>query len=316
MTYLLILIILFVLELLYFKVAEKYNIIDKPNERSSHTKITLRGGGVVFYLGMLLYFLCFGFFYPWFFTGLSLIAAISFMDDARSVSNKTRLLVHFLAMLFMFYDLGLFSGIPYWYILFALIFSTGVINAYNFMDGINGMTGGYSLIVVLSLIYINSMQVHFIDQAFLYVVFISLFVFNIFNFRTKARCFAGDVGAVSIGFILVFALGKLMIETRDMTSIVLLAVYGVDSVMTVLHRLILRENIFKPHRRHVYQLMANELKIPHILVSTVYAFTQMVVFMGYICFFDNRVVYVFTVILVLSVTYVLFKKYFYSINPR
>lgn len=314
MIYIIILLLLFVLELFYFKIADRYNIIDKPNERSSHTKITLRGGGVIFYLGILLYFLFFDFTYPWFFVGLTLISGVSFADDVRSVPNRIRLLIHFMAMLLMFYDLGLFSGTPFWYILISLIFCTGIINAYNFMDGINGITGGYSLSVLLVLIYINSVQVEFIDHAFLYTIFLAVLVFNIFNFRKNAKCFAGDVGAVSIAFILVFALGRLILKTGDLTYIVLLAVYGVDSILTIIHRLLLHENIFKPHRKHAYQLLANELKIPHIGVSAFYAILQLVISIGYVCLSEIHLAYTLISIFVLSISYILFKRKCYNIK--
>ncbi|WP_085537802.1 MraY family glycosyltransferase [Massilibacteroides vaginae] len=312
MSYLIILALLLVLELLYFKVANKYNIIDKPNERSSHTRITLRGGGVVFYFGILLYFLFFDFSYPWFFIGLTLITVISFADDVRSVPNRIRLGTHIIAMLLLFYELGLFSGVPLWYILVALIFCTGIINAYNFMDGINGITGGYSLVVLLSLIYINRMEVTFIDHAFLYVAFLAVLVFNLFNFRTKAKCFAGDVGAVSIAFILVFAIGKLILLSGDFAYILLLAVYGVDSILTILHRLLLKENIFQPHRKHVYQLLANELKVKHVVVSGAYSILQLLIAVGLIYLNDRHLVYSIFIIGILSVVYVLIKWNFYK----
>ncbi len=311
-SYLIILALLLVLELLYFKVANKYNIIDKPNERSSHTRITLRGGGVVFYFGILLYFLFFDFSYPWFFIGLTLITVISFADDVRSVPNRIRLGTHIIAMLLLFYELGLFSGVPLWYILVALIFCTGIINAYNFMDGINGITGGYSLVVLLSLIYINRMEVTFIDHAFLYVAFLAVLVFNLFNFRTKAKCFAGDVGAVSIAFILVFAIGKLILLSGDFAYILLLAVYGVDSILTILHRLLLKENIFQPHRKHVYQLLANELKVKHVVVSGAYSILQLLIAVGLIYLNDRHLVYSIFIIGILSVVYVLIKWNFYK----
>lgn len=314
MIYWVVFVLLLALELFYFKVADRYNIIDKPNERSSHTQITLRGGGVVFYLGVLLYFLFFGFTYPWFFAGLTLIAGISFVDDVRSVPNRIRLVVHFIAMLLLFYELGLFSGTPLWYILIALVFCTGIINAYNFMDGINGITGGYSLVVVLALIWENRMEGMFIDPAFLYVTFLAVLVFNIFNFRTKAKCFAGDVGAVSIAFILVFALGRLILQTGDLTYIVLLAVYGVDSVLTIIHRLLLHENIFKPHRKHAYQLMANELRLPHVAVSAGYALLQGLIAVGFFYFQEERWLYTLLVIAALSALYIGFKVRFYAKN--
>jgi UDP-N-acetylmuramyl pentapeptide phosphotransferase/UDP-N-acetylglucosamine-1-phosphate transferase len=146
MKYLLIFILLVIIENIYFKIADKYNIIDKPNERSSHTGIIIRGGGIIFTIGVLLYALFFNFPYPWFIGGLLLITIISFIDDTRNLSSKIRITVHFSAMIMMLYQLGLMNDYPWWYTLIALIICTGIINAYNFMDGINGITGGYSTI--------------------------------------------------------------------------------------------------------------------------------------------------------------------------
>lgn len=305
--YLLILLLLFFLELFYFRIADRFNIIDKPNERSSHTRITLRGGGIIFYLGILIYTVFYGLSYPYFLLGLSLICVISFIDDVHSVPSKIRILFHFSAMLLMFYQWGLFSEFPYWYILIALIFCTGIINAYNFMDGINGITGGYSLIVALTLLYINQKMIYFIAPSFLYVVILSLLVFNIFNFRTKAKCFAGDVGSIGIVFILLFALGMLVLKTGSLYWIILLAVYGVDSILTIVHRLILHENIFQPHRKHAYQIMANELHIPHVKTSIFYMSLQVLVNVGAICVLNEyRWIYFISIITILVIAYILF----------
>lgn len=305
--YLIVFVVLLAAELLYFRIADRFNIIDKPNERSSHTRITLRGGGIVFYLGALAFFVTNGFAYPWFMLGLTLIAGISFADDVHSVPNRVRLVFHFTAMLLLFYEWGLSGGFPWWYVLVALVFCTGVINAYNFMDGINGITGGYSLVVLFFLIYVNHFVARFVEMPFLYIAFLSVLVFNFFNFRTKAKCFAGDVGAVSMAFILLFALGKLILETGDWTYLLFLAVYGVDSILTIVHRLLLRENIFKAHRRHAYQVMANELKIPHVVVSSIYALLQAIVASGYFFFPTHHSLYFILTILFLSVAYLAFK---------
>ena len=136
------------------------------------------------------------------------------------------------------------------------------------MDGINGITGGYSLVILAALAYVNKEVVTFVEADFIYTVICSVLVFCFFNFRKKAKCFAGDVGSVSIAFILLFLIGRLIIETEDFSWIVLLSVYGVDSVLTIIHRLMLHENIGLPHRKHLYQIMANELKIPHVMVSS------------------------------------------------
>ena len=250
---LIIVILLFLAELFYFRVADRYNIIDKPNERSSHTKVTLRGGGIIFYFGAFAYFLTSGFEYPWFLLALTLVTFISFVDDIKSTGQMTRLLFHFSAMAMMFYQWGLFS-LSWWWIVIALIVCTGIINAYNFMDGINGITGGYSLVILAALAYINKEVVTFVEADFIYTVICSVLVFCFFNFRKKAKCFAGDVGSVSIAFILLFLIGRLIIETEDFSWIVLLSVYGVDSVLTIIHRLMLHENIGLPHRKHLIRL--------------------------------------------------------------
>lgn len=313
MYYLIILVLLFLAELFYFKVADKYNIIDKPNERSSHTRITLRGGGVIFYFGALVYFLTSGFEYPWFMLALTFVAIISFIDDIRSTSQKLRLVFHFSAMALMFYQWGLFS-LSWWWIIIALIICIGIINAYNFMDGINGITGGYSLVVLLSLAYINEEVTPFVEQELIYTVIMSVLVFCFFNFRKKARCFAGDVGSVSIAFIFLFLLGKLIIQTGDFSWIILLSVYGVDSVLTIFHRLMLHENIGLPHRKHLYQLMANELRIPHVVVSVIYMVLQFLIVAGLLWLSVDHWVYFFTVIGGLAVIYIICMYRYYPLH--
>ena len=311
MYYLIILTLLFITELLYFRIADKFNIIDKPNERSSHIRITLRGGGIIFYFGALAFFLTNHLEYPWFILGLTLITFISFADDIHSISQGKRLLFHFSAMVLMFYQWGLFA-LPWWTIIVALIVCTGIINAYNFMDGINGITGGYSLVVLGALAYINRFITAFVEQEMIWIMILAVLVFNFFNFRKKAKCFAGDVGSVSISFILLFLIGKLILVGNDFSYIILLAVYGVDSVLTIIHRLMLHENIGLPHRKHLYQLMANELKVPHVVVSLVYMVVQAIILIGYFMSAPYHYWYLIATIIVLSIVYVCFmKKYFH-----
>ena len=315
MYYIIILVLLFVAELFYFRVADKCNIIDKPNERSSHTKVTLRGGGIIFYFGALAYFLSNHWEYPWFMLALTLITFISFVDDIRSTSQGLRLVFHFSAMALMFYQWGLYS-LSWWWIVIALIICTGIINAYTFMDGINGITGGYSLVILAALAYINSEITTFVELALINTVLCSVLVFCFFNFRKKAKCFAGDVGSVSIAFILLFLIGKLILTTGDFSWIILLVVYGVDSVLTIIHRLMLHENIGLPHRKHMYQLMANELKIPHVGVSLIYMAAQALVILGYFCFVGYGYWYLLGIIVLLSGIYVLFMKAFFHLHQH
>ncbi len=307
--YLSILIALFLFQLAYFQLADTFNIIDKPNQRSSHTKVTLRGGGVVFYAGALVFYISSGFSYSFFMLGLTLIAAVSFADDIRPLSSKLRLPVHFVAMALLFYEWGLFYQ-PWYFSLLALVLSVGIVNAYNFMDGINGITGAYSVSVLLALLYVNTSVHPFIANEFIYIMLMAVMVFNFFNFRTKARCFAGDVGSVTIAFLIVFLLGKLILSTGDFSYILFLGVYGVDAVLTIIHRILLKENILEAHRKHAYQLMANELHIPHLRVSAMYAFVQLVLSLCVVWF----PIVAFVLILILGFGYVLFKRKYFHLH--
>lgn len=304
---------LFLLELAYFGIADIFNIIDKPNLRSSHSSIVLRGGGIIFLFGVWLFWAFFCFQYPWFILGLSLIGLVSFVDDLHSLPDSARLVAQFIAMSLMFYQFGILNFQDWWIVIVALIVCVGIINAYNFMDGINGITGGYSISVLLPLIYLNS-KTQFIDMPYLYVTGLSLLVFCFFNFRKKAKCFAGDVGSISMAFILLFALGLLILKTQDFSYIVFLAVYGADAVLTICHRIQLHENLGEAHRKHAYQLMANELKVPHVAVSALYMAMQLAISFGLILLPINHYAYLGIVIAVLAAAYLLFMKKNYHLH--
>lgn len=315
MTFVIIFLMLILLELAYFRIADRFNIIDKPNLRSSHSSIVLRGGGIIFLISVWLYAAFFGLTYPWFILGLTLIGLVSFIDDIHSLPDSLRLVVQFAAMFLMFYQFGILNLHDWWIVIIALIVCVGITNAYNFMDGINGITGGYSLAVLLPLIYLNG-KVEFISQSFLYVVGLSLVVFCFFNFRKKAKCFAGDVGSITMAFILLFALGSLILTSGDFSYIVFLAVYGADSVLTICHRIQLHENLGEAHRKHAYQLMANELHISHVKVSLLYMALQLVISFGMIFCPVNHYVYLGIVIILLAATYLIFMKKNYHLHEE
>lgn len=281
MEYIVIIIVLFIAMLMYFRIANKYNIIDKPNHRSAHTQITLRGGGIIFPVA----FIIFGLFnfnlvieeYWSFGLGLLAICTISFIDDVKTLSNKIRLSVHLISVILLLYFTGAFVLMPFWVwpVLFILII--GTLNAYNFMDGINGMTGIYSLVTLSSLAYINRDIVQFTNHDFIYYPILACLVFLFFNFRKKAKCFAGDVGSMGIGFWVIGLITLLIMRTGEYKYILLLAIYGMEVVLTIIERILLKENIFEAHRRHLYQLFANEKKVPHLVISSVYAILQLII---------------------------------------
>lgn len=311
MSYIIVLIILIILELVYFKLADHFNIIDKPNERSSHSTVTLRGGGIIFYFSTIIFFILSGFQYPWFFLGLTLMTVVSFLDDIFTLSNKIRLLIHFSSVLLMIYQLDLFS-MSWYYLLITFVIVVGVINAYNFMDGINGITACYSLAVGALLMIVND-QIHFIDQDLLIYSLMGVLVFAFFNFRTKAKCFAGDVGAVAIAFILLFALAALIIKTGNMIYILFLSIYGIDAVWTIVRRLTKKENIFEAHRSHLYQFLGNEAKANKLVVSFCYGLIQLLIGLLVIQFSDQnataQIIFAVSLLIGLSAIYLILKTY-------
>jgi UDP-N-acetylmuramyl pentapeptide phosphotransferase/UDP-N-acetylglucosamine-1-phosphate transferase len=274
MLYIILTPLFFIVMWLYFKVADHYNIIDHPNERSSHSEITIRGGGVIFLFAALVALVL----HPEFWMpvlGMFIIGIISFIDDRITLSGKIRIIFHLAAVTLLFLFLGVFQIQPWWISLLLYILVIGVINAYNFMDGINGITGTYSLVILGGLQYVNYRVSGFIDPDLIWLPILASLVFLFFNFRKKAKCFAGDVGSVTIAFWIAFLLLKLILMTQNYAYVLFLAVYGVDTVLTILHRLKLKQNIFDAHRLHFYQILANEQKWPQLLVSAVYAILQL-----------------------------------------
>lgn len=276
MLYAFLTLLFFLLIQLYFRIADHYNIIDHPNERSSHTEITIRGGGIIFVFAALAIL----FIYPAYWlpiTGILIIGAISFLDDRLTLSSRLRLLFHLLAVSVMFWFLNVFQLQSYWFCILLYVIAIGVINMYNFMDGINGITGAYSLVILAGLQYINFYKINFIEKDLIWLPILSCLVFLFYNFRKKAKCFAGDVGSVTIAFWIIFLILSAILKTGNWEYILFLSVYGIDSVLTIAHRLILKQNIFKAHRFHFYQVLANEQKIPHLYVATGYAVLQAII---------------------------------------
>ena len=209
----------------------------------------------------------------------------------------------------------------WWFVVIALIVCVGATNIFNFMDGINGITAGYAIAALLPLLLLNR-SLGFVEESYLVVALIGVLVFCLFNFRPKgkAKCFAGDVGSIGIAFILLFAIGRLIVQTGDITYLILLLLYGVDGCCTILHRIMLHEKLGEAHRKHAYQLMCNELKIGHVKISVLYMAIQLAVSLGFIYLCPNTVlthwIYLIASGIVLAVAYVLFKMKYYHLHEE
>ena len=273
--YLIIFIALILLSVIYLKIADKFNIIDKPNDRSSHKTPTIRGGGILFLFAILFYFFISNFQYPYFVIGVSLIAIVSFVDDIVTLSSTIRLPFQFIAVALCLFQVGF--GISDFLILIPLlVVGVGFINIYNFMDGINGITGMYSIIVLTALYFIN-LQEHIVtDNLIIYSLF-SLVVFGFYNFRKKARMFAGDIGSISIAVLLFFIGSYFMKELQAPILLLLVLVYGTDAILTLSYRKSIGEKITEPHRKHIYQKLVHSLKLSHLKIALFYAVYQSVI---------------------------------------
>lgn len=276
MIYFVLMPVFFIAMLLYFKIAEHYNIIDKPNERSSHSELTIRGGGMIYLVAALTSLML----HPHFWMpvlALFIIGIISFADDRMTLSGRIRIIFHLVAVSLVFISLNVFQLFPWYGCVVIYIFVIGIINAYNFMDGINGITGVYSLVVLAGLQYVNMNVINFIQADLIWIPILASIVFLFFNFRKKAKCFAGDVGSITVALWIVYLILDLMIQSDNYVYILFLSVYGVDAILTILHRLYLKQNIFDAHRLHFYQILANDQKVPHLVVSSIYGLLQFLI---------------------------------------
>lgn len=263
-----------VLELSYLAIAKRYNISDKPNFRSSHQNITIRGGGIIFPIAMLIFHLIDTKYDIAFFISLSLISITSFIDDVKDVKSFTRLVIQSLSVLGLLYSLN--SSVEIFYLAISFLIILGVINAYNFMDGINGMTVLYSLVSISTLFWISHNIEYLLPNNIFLSLIASLLVFAFFNLRNKAICFSGDVGSISIAFIICFFLMLIISQTRFLYWILFLGVYGIDTLFTIVCRAFRRESLFKAHRSHFYQYLVNEAGLKHLQVSLIYSVAQII----------------------------------------
>jgi UDP-N-acetylmuramyl pentapeptide phosphotransferase/UDP-N-acetylglucosamine-1-phosphate transferase len=310
--YVIIFTILAIISYVYLKVAATYKITDTPNERSSHTKITIRGGGIIFPIALGFFFFLNDYQYPYLFIGVSLIALLSFIDDLKPLPPGLRLPFQFIAAVLVFTELG--QVFPWLAMGLLLIVAVGFINAFNFMDGINGITGFYTLAVFGFLSYFNSFIEEFIHPDLLFFILMSVVVFGFYNFRKKALFFAGDVGSISLAVIFLFVVLSFYDHFTAPVAVLLVSVYGADSVMTIMRRIFMKEKITEAHRHHLYQLFVDSKRHSHIATSMYYSTVQLIMCVVVFYSFElpvikQLVISVFSLI-ILAVIYLLMVRYF------
>lgn len=271
--------ILLFVETVYYALAKTLKIGVEATMRSSHTGFQLTGGGIVFILALITC-VCF---YPKLFDhhavfiiGAVVLAVVSFIDDIHNISPALRLIIQILVVGATFYEF-LING-NYDIFILIMLFGIGFVNAFNFMDGISGITGSYSIVALLSLYYAFSLETQ--GGPFLLIILsliIAVIVFCIFNFQKRSMLFCGDVGAITMGFILTYLMANLIFINFDPTSVTLFIVYGIDTSLTIIQRIFKGDDILLPHRLHLYQILVNQWGLSHAVVATIYSATQLVI---------------------------------------
>jgi UDP-N-acetylmuramyl pentapeptide phosphotransferase/UDP-N-acetylglucosamine-1-phosphate transferase len=272
---------------LFLKLARMYGLHDHPGGRSSHWKPTVTGMGLIVALSLITYLFWHPYQLPeYFVAGFFIISAVSFLDDLFFLKHSFRLLVQMLTMAMLMAQMPFHSFgaevIPIY--LASFIFGIGVLNAYNFMDGVNGMLTLHALLVFSGLYYLNQhitdMQgnaIPFTDSNFILSIIIPLAIFGFFNIRRSAIAFMGDVGSISIAFITVFLIYSLIFKTGNYMYLLMFSVFGADAALTVCYKLLLGENIFVPHRDFLFKKLVHIGKWSHLKVSFWYFAVQAII---------------------------------------
>ena len=252
--------------------ALKKNIIDNPNERSSHSIPTPRGGGVAVVCSYLLALAVL--IYSQQLTlhiGLTLIAAgfaialLGFLDDHGHINSMLRLAVHFLVAIGVVISLGGFSeviafnGLQLGFIanIIAVLFLVWLLNLYNFMDGINGIASVEAITTVVSMAILYYMLNTTLNSDILWLLATSVFGFLLWNFP-KAKIFMGDACSGFLGLILgILALIALKENLAFFCAwIIGLGVFVVDATYTLIKRVLSGYKMYDAHRSHSYQILS------------------------------------------------------------
>ena len=274
--------------LMYIRIAHFYKIYDHPVGRSSHLNRTITGFGIFVLFGLLIYSIAFPYTLKSFFIiGLMMIGTISYIDDLVFVKHFIRLIFQIFALTLMAIELpfNYMMDFEKWPLIISIvILGIGVLNAFNFMDGINGMLGLNSLVILLSFLWLNSNSVDimgneitFIRNEFLYTYIIGVSIFLGLNLRRKAVVFAGDTGSITIAFIIFYLMLNLIFKTGNYAYLLLFSIFGIDAGLTVIFKLLLRENIFVPHRDFLFKKLVHVGKYKHVNIAIIYAALQALV---------------------------------------
>ncbi len=251
----------------------RFDFLDIPSSRSSHSRPTPKGGGV----GLVLVFVGVAWFAHvsiLFWGPLAALACVSFINDLRSVRASRRLAVQGVCAGIVLVWAN-FAGLvdwPAWLLPLAVLFVVGTANCYNFMDGINGMAGISGLVAFGCIVWMFPEHVATSLSVAILGGIVGFLPFNL----PRAKLFMGDVGSVFLGCA--YALFCCLLATTWADFLLLtsfLFTFYADELVSVVVRVRTGTSLLLPHRLHLYQLLANERNIPHWKVSCIYGGAQL-----------------------------------------
>lgn len=253
-------------------------LISASNERSSHSVPTPRGGGIG--ICVALFFVSAFMIKDLLFSFMAIaVGALGFLEDLLSIQPRLRLILQLvlsgIIAFFIPQSLGFLGSVMF--LIFSTLFISGTANFYNFMDGINGiaaMTGavGFGLMAYFGYFIAGAPNIALLAVA-VSAACLGFMPFNV----PKAKVFMGDVGSITLGFVFAVMAISLSGSALDFFCLVsFLAPFYVDALLTLYIRFRDGEGLMTPHRKHFYQFLANEKKIPHWKISLGYAMIQAV----------------------------------------
>ena len=310
----------------------KYSIMDYPAERSNHKTPTPKGAGLIiipivaistlifFYFFLqpinewvIIFFLCF-------FLGI-----ISFIDDIKNLSIKSRLLLQTLIVglsLLIYYEsvttnlLSLpvsyekyFPLISCLLFLFFLLSWMWIINLYNFMDGIDGLT---ALQVCTVAICVNFLSIfgylndeYQIFSLILFSVYLAFYKFN----KSPAKIFLGDVGSIPSGYLIGFIMISCLLTNGVLLPIIIVNMYYIlDSTSTLLIRIVKKENILKAHSDHFYQKMLRKGYQHSFVIKWIFGLNFILLILSLLSIKLPIISFVFSILFTASLLYLFYFK--------
>ncbi len=238
-------------------------LLDKPNTRSSHVVPTPRGGGIIFVTLGVIGSIKYNFILPMVCFPLSIVG---FIDDRYSISRIMRYFIQIFTVIFLINssELKIFTNSLFWDIFFQLILIialTAIINFVNFMDGIDG------LVAISMVLYILIFS--FVVSPGLLPLLGALISFLLFNW-SPAKVFMGDVGSTFLGAIFAGMLLEFPSWHDSLAFLLIAFPLFADAFICVCRRFLAKENIFKPHKKHLYQRLVSSKKLTHSIVALLY----------------------------------------------